>query len=173
MKRLAAARCLALAWCVAACDDRRIDMVKRNAVSVGDFAWGPRCAEGVALGLFVPQRTFAPDTSVPWQWALRSLTDSLVEVTTRHRDDPVFRARLAIRRAGSSETLFEFSPPPPVTASSIAEKTAVLNEPTMLAGGDASIDRSWGPGEYDLQLTFGGPSFTFECRSGVVRIVVR
>jgi hypothetical protein len=173
MKRVAAAVCVALAWCAAACDDRRIDMEKRHAVSADEYAWGPRCAEGVALGLFVPRRTFAPDTSVPWQWALRNLTESLVEVTIRHRDDPVFRTRLAVGRAGSPETLFEFSPPPPLTASSVAEKTVVLNEPTMLEGGEASIDRAWGPGEYDLQLTFGGPRFTFECRSGVVRIVVR
>jgi len=47
------------------------------------------------------------------------------------------------------------------------------DSPTELDGDTASIDESWGPGMYNLQLFFGGEDFTFSCQSGVVQIEVR
>jgi hypothetical protein len=45
--------------------------------------------------------------------------------------------------------------------------------PHEIEGGDAGIDRSWGPGVYELQVLFGGPGFSFACHSGVVSIRVQ
>jgi hypothetical protein len=150
------------------------DSQKQN--DAGSYAWGPECADGLQIGLLLEGRVFRPDTSIPWRWAIRNNRDSMREVTVRHDSDPAFRYRLAVRRPDADNPLWEFPPPMEEERSTFIRGTQVVVMPestTELEGDTASIDQSWGPGTYNLQLMFGGKDFKFSCESGIVQIEVR
>lgn len=139
------------------------------------YAWGPECADGLQIGLLVEGKIFRPNTSIPWRWAIRNTRDSLREVTVRHSSDPAFRYRLAVSRPDSDKPLWEFPPTLEERSTFISSNQVVVlpDSPTELEGETASIDESWGPGTYNLQLLFGGKDFKFFCQSGIVQIEVR
>jgi hypothetical protein len=142
-----------------------------------DFGWGPECGDGISIGLAVPRSEVAADQPFRWRWAIRTSGEEPLEVTIRDEFDPVFRYRLQVRRAGVAEPLAEF-PPLLTTSRTTSPRSPVIvallkGAPKELAGGDAGIDHSWGPGVYELQVLFGGPGFSFACHSGVVSVRVR
>ena len=140
------------------------------------FGWGPECGDGISIGLAVPQTEVAADRPFRWRWAIRTSAEAPCEVTIRDEFDPVFRYRLQVRRPGAAEPLADF--PPPLTTSRTTSprspvKVALLKGvPQEMDGGEAGIDRRWGPGVYELQVLYGGPGFSFDCHSGVVLVSV-
>jgi hypothetical protein len=156
-------------------------MTSRDATPMNDpFAWGAPCSEGLRVGLHLdgagaPGQSIAPATPLRWRWALRNEGTKVRAVTVRHDADQSFRVRLRVTRAGHDEPLWDFAPPPSRRPSALrGEEVLVLpTAPVELAGGEAGIDATWGPGAYRLQVIFGGPAFTFDCRSGAIEIAVR
>jgi hypothetical protein len=141
-----------------------------------EFAWG-EYDEGISVGLAVPQTEVAADHPFRWRWAIRTSAEVTREITIRDELDPVFRYRLQVSRAGVAEPLFEFPPTlttcRTTTPRSPTKVVLFKGAPHEIEGGDAGIDRNWGPGVYELQVLFGGPGFSFACHSGVVSIRVQ
>jgi hypothetical protein len=154
------------------------NMSKKRIFQQIEFAWGGNCQENISIGLSVEATEVALDSPFSWTWAIKNDGDSPVSITLRHELDRLYRCRLQILRYGEQKPLHEFFQPP----ANVIHKTMGNSVDSVLLlkgmietryGGKAGIDKSWGPGIYQVRVIFGGDSFNFTCLSGVINIVAK